>query len=191
MKIKMLLMSIIIFSVTGCFGLKKYNSNELDEYLKENFPNQKYSISEKYEVDESGEIGGDTWSIEEVWDVTLDDDANLKFQVYNYRNCGPVGCSNQLCDNYNYVYSTYYLEKYNKNNKFELDILKDNNTGIYIFTNTYAHINYSSNNELEEIKKELNDFENYLNKKTNKKVELIVYLYRNGNKESRERFEIN
>lgn len=191
MKAKLLLTIIFLFVVTGCFGLKKYKENEINIYLKENFPDQKYIVSEKYKVDIKTETDGDIWSIEEVWDVSLDDDTNLKFQVYNYRNCGSIGCSNHLYNNYDYIYSTYYLEKYNKSNKLELDILKDDDFGIYIRYNTYANIYYSNNDEFENLKVELKNFQKYLNENTNKKIKLYVDIYRINNENKSDSFKIN
>ena len=120
---KYLLITTII-TTSGCFGLKNYEKDEIDNYITENFPNQKYTVSEKYEKEIEGN-DGDPWSIEEIWDIELDDDINLKFQVYNYRICGVTGCSNTLSNNYDYIYANYYLEKYNKKNSLNLIIEKD------------------------------------------------------------------
>lgn len=190
MKIKIFFSLITVFFITGCFGLKEYKVSEVDSYLKENFPNQKYNISEKYEKEIEGN-DGDHWSIEEIWDVELTDNINLKFQVYNYKICGVTGCSNSLANNYNYIYANYYLEKYNKNNNLNLIIEKDDESDIYIRYNTYAKIYYKTKEELELIKEEITKFEKYLNNNTEKNIELIIYIYNSNDNAKRDRIEIN
>lgn len=191
MKIKIFFTLLTIFFITGCFGLKEYKVSEVDSYLKENFSNQNYKLSKKYEVNANGEIGGDTWSIKEVWDIKLNDKTDLKFQVYNYRNCGSIGCSNHLYNNYNYVYANHFLNQYNKSNNLNLIIEKDKETDIYITNNTYAKIYYKTKEELELIKEEITKFQEYLNNNTDKKIELIIYIYNSNDNTKRDRIKIN
>ena len=173
---------IMILFTLGC----EYKTKERDlvKYLDFRFKDVELEHSEIYYPKEGTYTDGSerySYQIFGVIDVSINDDVDTKFQVYEYNICRYDECEKKTGDNYDYVYGNYLIKEYNKEHESDplyLDMNTDNLGGKYFVNNIASGLMMcESGIKLEGAKKKLDEFKEFVNSKTKRTVSFNVQLY--------------
>ena len=179
-KIMVLVVIVFAFLTMGCEY--KTNKKTLTNYVKFKYNDIEWESTDVYVPEGHNNKNEDeavSYRILGVIDVTLKDDINLPFQVYEYEICNYDRCEISVNDNYVYVYSSHLLEEFNKDEENDLNLLIDTDmmAGKYfVLSNNKGFINCDKKQTAEDIKEELENFKDFMNSKTKKNISFKVQI---------------
>ena len=190
-KIMVLVVVLFAFLAIGCEY--KTNRKTLTNYVNFKFDSIEWDRTDMYvpeNQNKKDENKAVSYQILGTIDVTLKDDINLPFQVYEYEICNYDRCEISINDNYVYIYGKHLLEEFNKDREKELNLLIDNDTigdKYFVMGNPKGFINCQGKEKVEDIEEELNEFKEFMNSKTKKNLSFKVNISCDNTKE----FEMN
>ena len=160
MKIKkfsiLIILFFMLFSLTGCGAKNPIDSDDgIKNYLKENFPNEEFTIEDKEKIDIEKLGTGYSYTIKS-------NTTGIEFNVKNHREENYFGSSYYAisCNYFEKAFEKYYSEYENENLKNKIKFRYNSDNEIVL------DLSVTDFDSLDEIPKQSYNLFDYINKKT-------------------------